>query len=180
MIFTNKTISLVTRCMNRADQLRQALPTWTTVPEIDRFVIVDWSSDPPLVDLSSDSRVQIVRKNDETVFDKPRAWNLGLQQVADIDYIFLIDCDVKILQSPLPLILPDKPEYYYVFSGVAVGLFGTCIITKEQLQATGGYDESTGTRRVEDQLFYNRLDCAGFKRKFVLTRQHLQHINHAR
>ena len=180
MIFDNKTVGLVTRCRNRVELLRQALPTWTALQDVDKLVIVDWSNDSPIANISSDPRVRIVRKDGEHYFNYAASWNFGLKEVADCDYILLIDCDVKIKENIFPLIDPGQPNLYYVYFAASMGLFGTCIISKEQLQKTGGYTEYGGSMRGEDKIFYDKLNRAGFKRKFTFTNEYIEHIHHKR
>ena len=43
-------ISCIVSVMNRTPQLEQMLPSWTQVKEINDFVIVDWSSDIPIIE----------------------------------------------------------------------------------------------------------------------------------
>lgn len=178
MIFETKTVALVTRCMNRADHLAKTLPTWTAIPEFDKIVIVDWSSTPPLAKLSKDKRVQILRKDGEKFFNRAAAWNLGLAQVKDFDYVMLCDCDIIIDSSPLAAIIHDVPHLYYTVGSFREGAGGTCIFTKEQLQKVPTFDESLAYYGPESGEFFRRMQIAGFRPRRGIGHTMIRHISH--
>jgi hypothetical protein len=57
-----KKISLVTACKDRNDCLQAVLPSWLQRKEISEIIIVDWTSDDKLKDLTqTDDRIKVVR-----------------------------------------------------------------------------------------------------------------------
>jgi hypothetical protein len=98
-----KGISLVTCCMNRNENLIKALKTWIQCNEISQIVIVDWNSDNSVKEeIDSfgifDSRILIVRVNDQPKWILSYAFNLGFR-VAGYDKILKTDADIMISPS---------------------------------------------------------------------------------
>jgi hypothetical protein len=179
MIFENKTVALVTRVMNHADFLAKTLPTWTAIKEYDKIIIVDWSSAPPLLNLSKDKRVSIVRKDGEKYFNRAAAWNLGLDQVRDYDYVNLVDCDIIVDKSMLTGIIHDTPIHFYIVGSFREGAGGTCIFTKEQLQKVPRFDERLAFYGPESGDFFTKMQIAGFSPLRTINYKMIRHISHS-
>jgi hypothetical protein len=63
-------ISLICACKNRIKPLLISLQSWLLCDEIKEIVIVDWSSDEPIKDITNlDSRIKRVRVNDQQFFN---------------------------------------------------------------------------------------------------------------
>jgi len=89
-------ISLICACKNRIKPLLISLQSWLLCDEIKEIVIVDWSSDEPIKDITNlDSRIKRVRVNDQQFFNQPQPLNLALKLCTqedvikvDSDYVF--------------------------------------------------------------------------------------------
>ena len=74
--------------MNRTKQLEQTLPTWTNIPEIKDFVIIDWSSKEPIIEnpiikneTYKNKNIKIIRVENEKFFYRCLAWNLASKYI---------------------------------------------------------------------------------------------------
>lgn len=105
-------ISCITALMNREKALEQMLPSWTRVEKIKEFIIVDWSSDKPIINNSivqdqmrKYNNIKVIRVENQKYFYRCLAWNLAFQNTnledkillkLDIDYVNInhswIDC----------------------------------------------------------------------------------------
>jgi len=89
-------VSIICACKNRYDALRVSLNSWLAFDVVKEIIIVDWSSDVPISNLTSiDERIKIVRVNDEKYFNQPQPLNLAAS-IATGDYILKLDCDYMI------------------------------------------------------------------------------------
>ena len=76
-------ISLVTACMNREAHLRRSLPEWLRLPGLGEIVVVDWSNERSLEELTAlDPRVRVVRVQGEPRWVLSYAYNLGVARAA--------------------------------------------------------------------------------------------------
>ncbi len=86
-------VSLICACKNRERALRVSLSSWLLCEEIKEIIIVDWSSDRPLNDLTKiDKRIKVIRVDDEKYFNQPQPLNLAAS-IATCEYIVKVDCD---------------------------------------------------------------------------------------
>jgi hypothetical protein len=105
-------ISCIIAVMNREEALEKMLPTWTKIEKIKDFVIVDWSSQKPIINnvivqdqIKRYKNIKIIRVDNQKYFYRCLAWNLGFQNTnyenqillkLDVDYLNLddgwIDC----------------------------------------------------------------------------------------
>ena len=86
-------ISVICACKNRYDALRISLNSWLAFDKIKEVIIVDWSSDEPINNLTKlDKRIKIVRVDNEKYFNQPQPLNLAAS-IATGDYILKLDCD---------------------------------------------------------------------------------------
>ena len=89
-------VSIICACKNRYDALRVSLNSWLAFDAVKEIIIVDWSSDVPISNLTFiDERIKIVRVNDEKYFNQPQPLNLAAS-MATGDYILKLDCDYMI------------------------------------------------------------------------------------
>ena len=159
-------VSLVAACMNRQHNLLRVLPSWLAT-SADEIVIVDWSSTEPLVDMLAaftDSRIRIVRIDDEPRWILTHALNAGLQ-FASRDIIFKLDCDIELSADFIEVNRFERGEFARGFWKLAVdagtpdqrytnGTFGAF---KSDLKAVGFFDERIQTYGWDDSDLYTRL-----------------------
>jgi beta-1,4-mannosyl-glycoprotein beta-1,4-N-acetylglucosaminyltransferase len=86
-------ISLICACKNRSNALRVSLSSWLLFDYVKEIIIVDWSSDEPINYLTKlDSRIKVIRVEDQKYFNQPQPLNLAIQ-MATGDYILKVDTD---------------------------------------------------------------------------------------
>ena len=85
--------------MNRTKQLEQMLPTWTKVKQIKDFIIVDWSSEEPIIEnpiikneIEKNKNIKIIRVENEKFFYRCLAWNLASKYTKN-EIILKLDAD---------------------------------------------------------------------------------------
>jgi len=165
-------ISLVTACMNREAHLRSALPHWLRLPGLEEVVIVDWSNDRPLQELTQlDPRVRVIRVQGEPRWVLSYAYNLGIARAAGS---VILKCDSDCLPDPGILALAPTAERGFFAghwkSGQPLGkpsVNGQCVFTRRQFEAVNGYSEFIRTYGRDDEDFYDRLIAAGAARQEI-------------
>ncbi len=166
-------ITVVSTCKNRNEFLVQALPTWKNL--FSHIIVVDWSSDTPVIESIKDNSVMVVKKDNQELFSPTLARNFGCSFVKT-KYVFFIDCDV-LLHNMGGVTL--KPFLFFV--GGAMGLdpctTGTCLVSMEAFNKVHGYNESILYEAGEDTEFYHRLMQEGYRASFF-TSGALIHIEH--
>ena len=94
-------ISCIVPVKNRTDRIKPCLESWYKVEEIKEVVIVDWSSDVPIIEdayvrENLGEKLKVVRVEQEQYFDRCKALNLAYRYTdsnnmlllrIDIDYI---------------------------------------------------------------------------------------------
>lgn len=190
-------VSVVAACMNRHDTLRQTLPTWLDVPNVNEVVVVDWASSPPLLDLiqnvTRDRRVKVVRVENEKNWVLSRAYNLGVG-AASRERILRTDCDYAIhrgfvqahsLKLKHADHLPEEQGRSHFFAGNfnkarnenEVHLNGAVYIRRDHFMRVGGYDERIQTYGWDDEDLYRRLAAANVEKQDV-DYDHVKHVPH--
>ena len=86
-------VSLICACKNRNAPLKISLSSWLLFKEITEIIIVDWSSDESLRELTDwDERIKVINVPNQTYFNQPQPLNLAAN-VATGDYILKVDTD---------------------------------------------------------------------------------------
>lgn len=170
-------VSIVSCCMNRNDNLKKAVKTWTAL-NVDEIIIVDWSSTTPVADTLSelnDSRIKIVRVEGEEKWILTNAFNVGLR-FARYSKIYKFDADIEVGVDFVNANYFNDTEYVRGNWATAVesgredqkfvnGSFGA---PKEALKSIGYYNENIQTYGWDDSDIYQRLSLsANLKAKFV-------------
>jgi hypothetical protein len=183
MIF-KKTIAIVTRVMDRLAHLEQSLTTWLKIPQIDSITITDWSSKEDIlffVNSLNDFRITVLQVPNKTTFERSKAHNVGIRYT-QADVIFLLDCDVKIIDALMfdKICIPKPHEFYNSLNIPSeLSLVGNCIFWREQWKKVNGFNEQLVDYGHEDIDFYEKLKKANFIEKRVLTIDMLSHICHS-
>ena len=179
---TDKTIKLITRHMDRVQELTEALPTWVAVPEIDEIVIVNWGVTDDLTPLATDSRITIINVPDQEYFDPGAAWNVGCRYADDADFLALLDCDIKIFQSAINKVDVISSDTFYRPHITNMGTIGgSSIIPTKAFIDANGFKEKFTRYGFEDQNFYNRLLFdVKYKEKKCFMSTDMLHIDHLR
>jgi hypothetical protein len=171
--------------MNRASSLRWSLPSWLASPQIDEFVIVDWSSKSPLHEELScfhDSRLRFVRVEGQTYWCAARCHNVELL-AARHDALLRIDSDVRIAPEffthhPLA----DEKIFWNLTWEKATcdedrHLAGAIYTRRKNYLLVKGYNEHLQSYGFEDDDLFCRMTAAGLVKKHSRKDQ-LQHLPH--
>ena len=149
-------ITIVTVCMNREEHLVRTACAVARWPHHQTHIIVDWSSEVPLLrsDLPSDSRIRLVRVNDEKVWSPALAYNFGISLVTT-NYVMRMDADCwpEMYWEPLAEIDFDAA---YVGKGGA-GRFGQFLMPLDMFDRVGGFNERMVGWGFEDKDLRFRL-----------------------
>jgi len=179
-------ISLVTACMNREAHLRRSLPEWLKLPLIGEVVIVDWSNDRSLTELTGlDPRVRVIRAQNEPRWVLSYAYNLGIgRSTGEI----VLKCDADCIPTAEVAALLPAAAYFLAgfwksgrrFNKPSVN--GQCLFARRQFDAVNGYSEFIRTYGRDDEDFYDRLIAAGFARREIdpALLNFIEHPNEAR
>ena len=150
-------IAIVTVCMNREEHLVRTASAVARWSHHQVHIIVDWSSDTPLLRsrLPSDSRIRLVRVNHEKVWSPALAYNFGISLV-NSDYVMRIDADCwpELCWEPFKMLSPDTA---YVGQGGA-GRYGQFLMPLEMFDRVGGFNERMVGWGFEDKDLRFRLE----------------------
>lgn len=177
-------LSLCTASMNRTKNLLSSLESWLKFPEINEIIIIDWSSEKPLIDSLThidDNRIKIFRVEGQINYSCSKANNLAVN-LARYDRILRIDADVIINKGFFENHRYRKGKYWSgnwkdVENKSDKHLNGTLLFRKEEFQQINGYDERVIKYGWEDEEFLNRLVQRGLTRESFDYR-YLTHQDH--
>lgn len=166
-------VSIVCAIKNRLKTLKVSLASWLVAPGIDEIVIVDWSSDEPLASFAAqDSRIKIIRVDNEPEFHLSAAFNLAADH-ANSDVLLKLDADYVL--NPFydfvgSLLLPANTFItgHFQHGGPFLAyLNGLIYIRKEHWQRVHGYNEHMIRYGWDDVDFYDRLVKSGVQRQIL-------------
>jgi glycosyltransferase involved in cell wall biosynthesis len=178
-------ISIVSCCMNRNANLRSALKSWQVL-DVDEIVIVDWSSNTPVVESIADmleDRIRVIRVEDEPDWILTFAFNVGLRS-ARFEKIFKLDADITVSKDFLQQ-NDFKPGQYirgYWKSAVDRGfpdqrfVNGSFGAYKEDLKKIGYYNEFIRSYGFDDSDLYYRLSVHGSLQQKFLNPDSIEHL----
>ena len=163
-------MSCIVSVMNRTLQLEQMLPSWTQVKEINDFVIVDWSSDVPIIEnyivqqqMEKYKNIKIIRVEGEENFYRCLTWNLASKYIKN-KIILKLDADSINVDSSWIQYLKfhnSALDRYYL---IGMNFFcrdssGFLLVNKEDFEAINGYNENLLPTWGGDDIDLNlRLD----------------------
>jgi glycosyltransferase involved in cell wall biosynthesis len=172
--------------MGRRKFLEQALPTWLPVNQFNRIIIVDWGARENLPDLVKlDKRIVVLQAPGKITFDPGAAWNAGVRY-SESDYVFQIDCDIKLtaVEGLLDLLKGIiLGEYFKVISlwhnyTSSPSCFGGTMLYERKVYYTmNGFLEGLEGWGVEDGFFVPKAKRM-FKNNLLFDRNWFQHITH--
>lgn len=183
---------LTTGSMNRLEPLRRALSTWLSLSEIDRFIIVDWGSSPPLSQALrdfSDPRILIVRTLDQKHWHNSKCHNLELRLASRADFLLRVDNDTLVSRDFFKH-HPYRRGGFYAVNWRTVprevddkrNLAGTLLIPPRDLLKVNGYNERLVHYGREDDDLHARLLIEGYRWHEIAlaTVEHIPHTDKAR
>lgn len=184
-------VSVVSCSMNRTENLLRALPSWLALPAVSEVVIVDWSSQEPVMAALqaagiTDPRVRIVRVDGAPRWVLSQAFNAGFR-AARHDTILKLDADIVLSDDFMTRnALPGNAAFVAGnWRTAAKGqehVNGFFLVGKSGLARVGGFNEFITTYGWDDDDLYARLQAAGLERRDVApdTIYHLPHTDEAR
>jgi glycosyltransferase involved in cell wall biosynthesis len=161
-------MDLVTPCRNRAEDLKNSMPSWIECELINRIIVVDFNSSKPVIeelDAARHERLTVVRVENEPLWRQGRAQNVGLA-LTDSELVLKIDADVSIvdLRPYMEAMASDPTLFFTGFSkhGTSSGL---CLAPRRKLRAIGGYHDHMSGWGGDDVDIYRRLKKRGLRRE---------------
>lgn len=166
-------ISLVTCCKNRNKELLKTIISWLSHSNINEIVIVDWSSDTPIVDTLKkqnirDPRILVVRAENEPYWILSYAFNLGFR-LAQFDKILKVDSDFVIHDD---FFIRNKLEKHIFIAGNCETqpkenshINGFFFVHREALFAVNGFNEYFSFYGWDNEDLYLRLQSFGVERR---------------
>ncbi len=178
-------VSVVTCCMNRTENLLKAVPTWLAHKRVSEVVVVDWASTVPVAESLAaagirDSRIRVVRVNNEPRWILSFAFNLGFR-MARHELILKLDADITLR--------PDFFDRNKLTGGLFIAgdwqaaakgqehINGFFFVHLVDLLRIKGFNEYITTYGWDDDDIYARLTQSGIRRVCVDT-ESIYHIPH--
>lgn len=186
-------VSIICSCKDRNNALKISLASWILFEEVKEIIVVDWTSQIPLRDITKlDERIIVISVPDQKYFNQPEPLNLALK-IASGDYILKLDVD-HILNPYYNFfqnyVLPENsflcgqhdpqttsteirynPYFRYIW--------GLLYVRRNHILDIGGYNEYLGKFYAfeDDEIFY-RLEMYGLTKKYVEYNHNCFHIPH--
>jgi len=172
-------VSAICAVMNRTEILKVSIHSWIQNKNIDEFIIVDWSSTPPIPDLEKlDQRIKIIRVNGKKKWRLTKAYNLALHNASN-EIIMKLDADY--ILNPYFNIFDylelKKGEFinaeWFPLNSIDNGagfmrfLNGFLYVRKDDLNKIGGWNEAIENYGYDDRDCYLRLEDSGLKKKIL-------------
>ena len=161
----NKTKNtIVTACMNRNDNLKQAIVSWLNVKNLDEIVIIDWGSKNKVEDTLkefNDSRIKVYRVDNVDKWVLSHAFNIGLLCSSN-ENIYKLDCD-DIVRSDLIIEHPLDENSFYAGNWKnaktqnELQINGKLFCQFNNLKKVNFYNENITSYGYEDEDLYKRL-----------------------
>ena len=186
-------VSIICACKNRESALYSCIGSWLVKKEVHEVIIVDWTSDKPLHDLTNlDPRVKVIRVDGEKYFNQPQPLNLAFK-ISSGDRILKLDSDYffnpysefnffdtyPIDNNSFLCGMADyesdprtkEPIFYY--------LRGILYVSRDNFLKVGGYrcGESKYYGNEDDELI-GRLEKSGLKKKSIDQSWTVFHLPH--
>lgn len=145
-------ISCIVAVKDRTDRLETMIRSWSNVKQIGDFVIVDWSSQTPIINSPviqkelENKKIKILRVEGQKYFYRCLAWNLAYQHTNPVNEILLkLDVDyVNINQSWIKSLRTKNRQLfdYYITGGTEFyeSSLGFLLINKRDFGK--GYNEN--------------------------------------
>lgn len=177
---------IIASCMDRTNTLEVAVRSWLSATGVSEIILVDWSSDPPILqsipDLLEDIRVKVIVVQGEKKWILSWAYNLALRFVQPGSFMLKVDCDT-ILSSDFLEHHPLKKGIYYAGNWKlmetenAQHLNGIFYVESTHFIEIHGFDERIQTYGYEDTDLYLRFNASGLI--FVpIDNRKVYHLDH--
>jgi hypothetical protein len=151
-------ITIITTCKGRLAHLSESLPRMVAQEKAD-CVVVDYGCPEGAGAWARERfpQVRVVNAEGAEHFNRSRAKNLGASG-AQTEWLAFVDADVLLNPDFLGRILPTLSRgRFYRPAPVVPDTWGTCIVSREDFWAVGGFDEAMRGWGGEDDDLYHRL-----------------------
>lgn len=169
-------LDLITPCRNRGEHLLESLPSWLACPQVDRVLIVDFSSTPgllPLFEHVDPERVVLIRVDAEPLWRQGRAQNVGLRY-SRAPFILKLDADIQLVTiEPCLEAMRREPNLFFKGFSKLGSSSGSCLFRRNQARGCGGWHDQMSGWGGDDVDFYQRLRRAG-QRAAVFQADHFR------
>ena len=155
-------LSFVTICMARLSFLKQTLPHMIAQPGCE-VIVVDYSCPENTGDWveANHPQVRVLRMPGHTTVNVTRARNAGAA-IVQAPWICFIDADIVLDPAFATTVLPQvKPGHFYRAHPQSTGIVGTFIVSRDDFEKSGGYDEVFRTYGDDDYDMYDNLRFLG-------------------
>lgn len=155
---------IITACMNRNSNLKEAIKSWIKVKDLNQIVIVDYNSkkqvSETLKDINS-NLIKIVRVDNVKKWCLTKAFNLAIKCV-DYSNIYKLDCediitDDIIIKNPINKYSFFRGDYKKAKSTSELQINGKLFCNYFNLIKINGYNENITTYGWDDDDIYKRL-----------------------
>lgn len=188
---TKPNVSIICACKNRYEPLKVSLISWLNFDEVKEVIIVDWNSNEPINHLTKlDSRIKVIRVENELYFNQPQPLNLAAK-LATQDFILKLDADYIMnpyyrffdhynIDEKTFIFGPDNENESYINdSPYFKYLRGLLYIKRENFLSVGGYNENMDKYYAwEDDELIKRLRLYGLNSVALKYDHNLFHIPH--
>ncbi len=161
-------LDLITPCRNRAEDLKNSLPSWIACELINRIIVVDFNSSKPVIEELSgatNERLTVVRVEDEPLWRQGRAQNVGLA-LTEAQLVLKIDADVSVVDlHPYVEAMASDPTLFFTGFSKHGTSSGLCLAPRRKLRAIGGYHDHMSGWGGDDVDIYRRLKKRGLRRE---------------
>jgi hypothetical protein len=160
--------------MDRNRNLLSSLRYWLKVENIDEIIIVDWSSQKPLIkniELLNDSRIKLIRVDKMFRWVLSWAYNLAVSQTT-FDKVLKLDSDIILPSNFLDLYRLSSNSFFRGSWKLARNenenhLNGQVYFFRQAFDNINGYNERIVSYGFDDDDLYNRMSNSGVKRKYI-------------
>ncbi len=181
-------ISIAVCVMNRTDRIIECLSSWIVHEKVDEIVILDWSSNPPILDdsdvlqfINNNNKIKHLRIDNQKYYNVSKACNLCIQNTKN-KYVLKIDIDHILINSTfLDMIcdsLPLLDSRFYSGRHTTVVHWGIVLFDKNIFDKIQGYNEKLEGWGYEDSDLYDRMSKIIKEYTFVNIKENIYHKPH--
>ena len=155
---------IITACMNRNSNLKEAIKSWIKVKDLNQIVIVDYNSKEKVSETLKNincNLIKILRVNNVEKWCLTKAFNLAIKCV-DYSNIYKLDCEdiVRndiIIKNPISKYSFYRGDYKKAKSTNELQINGKLFCNYFNLIKINGYNENITTYGWDDDDIYKRL-----------------------
>ena len=170
--------------VNREKNLKTAIESWVSIDALDEIVILDWSSNEPLV--FQHEKIKTIRVEGEKKWVQTKACNLAAQFTTKTN-ICKADVDHILKQDFFEKYKPDEKSFFAGNYRLARSwnekfLNGLVYLKRDIFFSVNGYNENIIKYGYDDTDLYKRLEANCIERLDISPddAEHIEHSNYER